>query len=241
MLNRDKRSLVLSLIIGDGSIGCYKTDSFKTGRLTIDHGIAQADYQAWKAQLLSDIFKQSVRVRTGHKGRSVQIMVRNKKFKAWRKFCYRNGKKSLPKILRFITHPEFALAVMLLDDGYVEPSFSKLADGTVKNYGSRLRFFCCDQTEEDLSLICKWFDDNFQVKTKILYMRKKSGKVYPYLKWSQADSLKLWQIIREFCLRFKSMQHKFRYIEQIYQYRMSQRVPEVLTTSDDIVHPTTKT
>jgi hypothetical protein len=238
MFNKDKRSMALMLLLGDGSIGCYKTDNYKTGRLTIDHGIAQADYQSWKAQLLSQLFDQPIKTRTGHKGKSIQLMVRNKKFKAWRKFTYPNGKKDLSRILPFIRQPELAIAVWLMDDGYVEPSKNKKAPSSLS---ARFRIFTCDQHESSLSFIQKWLEDHLHVKSKIKYSFKRSAnKNYPYIKISQEDSLKLWGQIREFVLQFKSMQYKFRYIEQVYQLRVVQRIPDrrFKITTDDMIHPT---
>jgi hypothetical protein len=220
MQNKDKRSIVLSMLLGDGNL---HVNSRGYGLFGIDHGIKQADYQAWKASLLSKALDRDVKCRVGHKGESVQISVCMKRFRSWYKFTYPNGKKDIAKILPFILHPELALAIWLMDDGYVEPSFSKLADGSKKNYGARFRIFTCDQSPETHEYIAKWFVDNFNTTIKIKYTtRKKDGKTYPFIKFSQEDSLKMWKIIREHVLQFKSMQYKFRYIEQLYQSRCLQ-------------------
>lgn len=226
MLNKDKRSLCLMMVLGDGCLH-YVGSAKRYAALTIDHGIAQSDYQSWKAQLLSNIFERDVKVRQGHKGKSIQVSVCNNTFRAWRKFTYPNGKKDLAKILPFIRHPEMAMAVWLMDDGYVEPSISKLADGSKKNYGARFRIFTCDQTQETQDSIIKWLGDNFNIKAKV-HLQKKGDKQYPFLKINQEDSLLVWEKIRTFVLGFKSMRHKFRHMEELYQYRMAQRVPNIL-------------
>lgn len=207
MINKDKRSLLLSLILGDGCLHYIRNHGNLYGGLTIDHGLEQADYQSWKAKLLSDIFNKDVKVRTGHRGRSVQVSVSMKRFRAWRKFTYPNGKKSIPKILKFIRHPEFALAVWLMDDGYVEPSIHN-----DKVYGAAFRIFCCDQSPEELEFIMKWLKDNFDVDSKVRF-QKTRGKMYPFIKINAKDSLKIWKKIREFVLQFKSMKKKFRHAE----------------------------
>lgn len=223
MFNKDKRSLVLLLALADGCL--HYTSNKVSGSITIDHGIAQADYQKWKAELLSYVFDREVKVRTGHNGGSVQVSVSAKRLKAWRKFCYPNNKKSIPKILKFMRHPELALAVMFGDDGYVEPS---LSDNKQNIYGASLRLFFCDQSEQELKFIQEWFNTNFNVETKVKFMKNnKKKKTYPYLAWTQKDSLVLWKIVRDFLLKFKSMQHKFRYIEHIYQVRILQRTPSI--------------
>lgn len=220
MFNKDKRSLLLSLVLGDGCLHYIRNNNKVYGGLTIDHGIAQADYQSWKASLVSKIFDKQVKMRPGHNGNSMQVSVCMKRMRAWRKFTYPNGKKSIPKILKFIRHPEFALAVWLMDDGYIEPgTYNK------KLVSISTRIFVCDQNEEELLHIQEWLKTNFDISTKILFQRK-GNKKYPFIKFYQEDSLKIWDKIRNVVLQFKSMQHKFRHIEQIYQLKFSQRTAE---------------
>jgi len=226
MRNKDKRNLVFSLLLGDGSIGVYETDNFKTGRLTIDHGISQRDYQEWKAQQLSLVFNQQVKTRFGHRGKSIQLMVRNKKIKVWHKFTYPNNRKSIPRLLKWINDPKLAIALWLMDDGYCEPSITKLADGTKKNYGARFRIFTATQTDEEMNNIKAWLDNNFQINCTIKkHLDSRQQKYYPLIKINGTDTLKIWEQIREFVLQFKSMQYKFRYVEQLYQSRNTQRTP----------------
>ena len=223
--------MILSLVIGDGCLH-YRKRTRKSGivkiygALTIDHGIKQSDYIKWKAELLESILGRKVNVRVGHNGNSIQLSVCMKRFRSWRKFCYPNEKKDISKILPFINNPEFALAVWLMDDGYCEPSFSKLASGKKKLYGARFRIFTCSETLKTHDYIVDWFKEKFDVNLKILFQKStKRNKSYPFLKFNQADTLKVWPKIREFILQFKSMQYKFRHVEAIYQKRMSQRVP----------------
>lgn len=224
MKNRDKRSLLLSMLLGDGCL--HLTSNRRSGSITIDHGLEQSDYITWKAKIVSELTGRDVKIRTGHKGKSVQFSVTFKKFQAWRKFCYPNDKKALNRILPFIHHPEFAIAIWLMDDGYVEPSISKLADGSKKNYGARFRIFTESQPIQDHDSFINWFEKNLGVKPKISYYTcKKRNKKLPFLKFTQEDSLKIWKTIREVVLGLKSMRYKFRYIEDVYQYKLLQRVP----------------
>lgn len=220
MLNKHKRSLILALALGDGCLHYIRNAGNLYGGITIDHGMAQADYQSWKAKLLSSIFNKEVRMRPGHKGQSVQVSVCAKRLRAWRKFTYPNNRKSVPKMLKFIMHPEFAFNVWMMDDGYVEPGMynKKLISAT-------MRLFINSQTDEEAAEIVKWLDSNFGISTRILY-QKSRGKKQPFIKFNQQDSLKLWHIMRDFVLQFKSMQHKFRHIESIYQIKFLQRTTE---------------
>jgi hypothetical protein len=216
--------MILSLVIGDGNLHNIKNNGRLYGLLTIDHGLKQSDYQSWKAKLLSKLLNRKVKMRSGHKGKSVQVQVCWKRMRAWKRFIYKDNKKDVTRILPFIVNPIFTVAVWLMDDGYVESSFSKLKDGSKKNYGARFRIFTLDQNLSQHEYMIKWFQTNLDV-TPIIKIQKdnRRNKQYYFLKFTQADSLKLWEKIREFVLQFKSMKYKFRFIEQIYQKKMSQR------------------
>lgn len=233
MTKRQKRSLLFSFILGDGCFHyinqTYKGKTTVYGGLTIDHGVEQSDYQTWKAQIISNITGNKVKIRNGHQGKSIQISVCKKIFRVWRKFLYPKGKKDISLALKYIIHPEFALAVWLMDDGYCEPSTSKLADGTKKTYGARFRLFTCSETPESHKRIIEWFQKEFQMTPKIYFANKQNlKKSYPYIKFNQQDSLKIWSTIRETVLGIKSMRHKFRYIEELYQNKVLQPVPSFI-------------
>jgi len=218
VLNKDKRSLILCFALGDGCLHYIKNAGSLYGGLTIDHGLAQADYVSWKAKMLTEICGRNVKMRTGHKGNSIQVSVCMKRIRAWRKHCYPHGKKSINRILRFIRHPELATAIWLMDDGYVEPT---IQNG--KLYSASLRIFSCDETDQ--APLIAWFTKHMQVTPRVLYQRR-----YPFLKFNAKDSLLLWKTIRGFVLQFKSMQHKFRHIEQRFQFKMSTAPTSSTTT-----------
>lgn len=215
--------MLLSLVLGDGCLHYINTVSGQYGGLTISHCNAQSDYQEWKAKLVSEITGRTVKTRVAANGSQRQISVCMKRFRAWRKFTYPSNKKDVSKILPFITNPHFAAAVWLMDDGYVEPSYSTLADGTKVNYGARFRIYSCETPVSEQQVIIDWFKTKLDVEPRVKMQKSKlRGKSYPFLKFSQEDSLKLWKEIREFVLQFDSMKYKFRHIEQIYQKKMLQ-------------------
>lgn len=225
MERKDVRSIVLSMVLGDGCLGVY-TDNYgkKYGRLTMHHGHAQRDYLEWKASLLSLCFNKKVSVREHKKGPQAAISVR--RFKAWKKFCYPNNRKNINKIFPFIRHPELALAIWLMDDGYVEPSIDKERN---KLYSVSLRLFTCSVPVVEQEEIILWFEKTFGVTPKIKFQKRgrknyvPQGDDFPFLKFTTNDSLKLWGTIRSKVLELPSMRHKFRYIEAIYQVRVIQR------------------
>lgn len=228
MRNRDKRSLVFSLALGDGCLHYIAKKS--TGGITIAHAENQADWISWKAKLLGQIFDREVSIRTmkknefdGYKSQNqYQVSVCNKKLRVWRKFTYPNGVKSIPALLSYITTPELALAIWLADDGYIEPSLDRRYPD--KCYGAVIRIFTCDQTMEQHEQIITWFQNTFGITPKVKFNKNsKKGKSYPFLKFNTPDSLLLWEKIRDFLLQFESMKHKFRYMEKRFQYVMAQR------------------
>lgn len=226
MLNKDKRSMLLAFVLGDGCLHYFHRGNKTYGGLTIDHGLEQADYMAWKAQMIGELTDRTVKVRTGHKGKSIQLNVCKKQLRAWRKFIYKDNKKSIRRILPFIRHPEFALAVWLMDDGYVESSITNN-----KNYSASLRIFSCDEDSEGLKAIQDWLLASFGISSKIRYQTTR-GATYPFVKINCKESLLIWGKIREFVLQFKSMRYKFRYLEQIFQSRLAQpqTTPQALKT-----------
>ena len=219
--------MVLSLCIGDGCLHYINRKGRQYGGFTVSHCVAQKDYLEWKAQLLSQITGRAVRVRNcnkpNKKHEAYQLSVCMKRFRSWRKFLYPNGKKDVTKILKYIDNPYFCMAVWLMDDGYVEPSISKLADGSKKLYGARFRIFSCETPVENQKILIDWIEDKTGCKAKVKFMKRHyKEQDDPFLKFNQTDSLKLWGEIREFVLQFDSMKYKFRHIEEIYQRKMSQ-------------------
>jgi len=226
MLRKDKRSLLLSLVLGDGCLFYHKRKNKNYGAFTVAHSPAQSDYIAWKAKLLGEILGREISLRkcsnarglsTNPNAEIIQISASWKRFKAWRKFVYPKGKKDKSKILKFILNPEMALAIWLMDDGYVEGKLDKKYN---KCYNANLRLFISDQNKEQCLKIQDWIKLNFGFETK-LKMQKTRGKEYPFLKINSFDSLILWKKIREFVLQFKSMKHKFRFLELRHQYKKS--------------------
>jgi hypothetical protein len=239
MTRKDKRSLLLSLVIGDGCLHYIRSGKKKYGAITIAHSTAQADYIAWKAGLIGSILGRQVNLRKtpnqqGYKNASelIQISTSWIRFKAWRKFVYPNGKKDKSRILRFITNPDFLIAVWLMDDGYVEGKIDKKYQ---KCYNANLRIFICDQSPESCEKIKRWIEDQYGFEIKLKFTTK-DGKKYPFLKLGTAGSEKIWKQIREFVLQFKSMQHKFRFLEMRYQHKLL--IAHHTRKSDDIVSTT---
>lgn len=225
MKRKEKRDLVLSMCLGDGCLAY--TSNRVSASITIGHCLAQKDYLQLKADFLAKTFNQKVNVRQMNSSNAVQLSLCKKRFKAWRKFIYKDGKKDLSRILPFIVNPTRAVAFWLMDDGYVEQSISKMKDGSKKNYGARFRLFTCDQSLVTHEFIKEWFYRKFGYTIMVKSMlAKKKNKSYPFIKLNQQDTLDLWSKVRDFILITDSMKHKFRNVEDIYQKKLSQRTTE---------------
>lgn len=241
MLRKDKRSMLLSLVIGDGCLHYHHRGAKTYAGLTIAHSPKQADYIAWKAKLIGSILGREINLRTtsnakgfgtNSEAKLIQIAASWKRFKAWRKFIYPKGKKDKSLILRFITNPDFLMAIWLMDDGYVEGRIDQKHN---RCYTASLRIFVSDQSIDSCNRIIAWIKKQYGFEVK-LRMQKHRGKSYPFLKICAFDSLKLWDTIRSFVLQFKSMQTKFRFLEMRYQHKLllAHHTPK----SDDIVSAT---
>lgn len=224
--------MLLSLAIGDGCLHYNRSNGKTYGSLTIAHSEHQADYIAWKANLVGSILGRNINLRKtsnkrGFLSKNEKTMIQFSacwiRFKAWRKFIYPNGKKDKSKILRFINNPEFLMSIWLMDDGYVEGKIDKKYG---KCYNANLRIFLSDQSEDQCKIIQDWISKSFGFETKLKF-QKHNGKLYPFLKINSKDSIKLWDKIREFVLQFKSMQHKFRFLEIRHKYKKSLAQPPI--------------
>lgn len=232
MTKKEKRSIILSCVLGDGNISEINRYNGKnySGAINIKHGEQQADYLKWKAEILSKI-KESDIVVSDTKSRVTALNKSynqkyiswvSKKFRAWKRIFYKNGKKDISKILKFIRHPYFAAAVWFMDDG--SSTKTKKASGTEVFTGFVL--YICDQDRKQMQDIVEWFEREFPtVKPKIKYIRMKYkgvNKEYPILRFSNKDSLLIWNHIKPFVEQIPSMMYKFRSIVKYAEARIQQ-------------------
>lgn len=239
MLNKEKRDLIISMTIGDGCLHelkrTYKGKTTVYAAFTCDHGLKQKDWVELKGYLMSKIFRRAIKIRSGHKGQSVQFSVCAKKLRVYRKRFYPNGKKSIRRLLEWSRNPEQLIAFWLMDDGYCCPSMGKLASGEKKLYGAHFRIFINAASDEDVEFAKEWCKEKLGCSAKVKHIfRKATGNHEPYLVFDQRSSLLLWEKIRGFVLNLSSMRYKFRHIEDFYQRKLLQRTPTQKV--DDIVN-----
>lgn len=246
MKNKDKRSILLALILGDGCLhNSSPSQKNKMGYISIKHGIKQADYLNWKARLLNYATNRIVNI---HNTNSyvkaldknypqVKVQIGMKRMRAWRKFCYPNNKKSLNRILPFIHHKELALALWFMDDGTVGTARANRKDPT--RVCSGLVLYLGDIFREDAFAAKIWFENNFDVKPKLKWQKfkyKNSTRTYPELRFTVQDALKIWYIISPIVNNIESMKYKFRLLdERSKRSDLLQPQTQGLTPCEDIV------
>ena len=225
MENRDKRSILLSFVLGDGCLHrSGPAQRNKMGYISIKHGWKQEDYVHWKASMLSKVMNKEVKV---HSAKSTvkalnktydqfKIQIGWKRMRAWRKFCYPNEMKSFKRILPFINHEEFALAVWLMDDGSVDASKKTRVDGTNIKVCCGLNLYLGECFKEDAEYCQKWMKEKFNIDCKLkwqAYKYKGTLRYYPHLRFNVQQSIQVWNIIKDTVISIPSMRQKFSVLE----------------------------
>jgi LAGLIDADG DNA endonuclease family len=232
MLNKEKRSTLLSFLLGDGHLASKRNKINKHGsriyygEFSINHSDKQKDYLEWKRDIFSKVMGKPINIRKIHQDNKVwdfksiqhSFTIASKKFRAWRKFCYPNNKKDSSRILKFILDKNFALAVWLMDDGNCQATSAKFYEKF-----TAIRLHTCSENYEGHVKIAEWFKINYGVEAKIrIQHKKKLNKQYYYLVFNVHDSLVLWPHVRDLILSIPSMKYKFRTLEHRYQLGVSQ-------------------
>lgn len=225
-LNKEKRSLLLLMILGDGCLHrSGPAQRNKMGYISIKHGWKQKDYLEWKADLISKALNRPINISTpgsyvkkyNKTYPQVKIQVGSKRMRAWRRFCYPNNKKDLTKILPFITHDLLAATIWLCDDGSQmtgrlfrnQPNSPRVATGLILYLG--------DVSDKEAEYARQWWKDKFNVNPRIRYLKTKYKggiKIYPQLNFKIMDALWIWKQIRKQLIPIESMWNKFKLLEQ---------------------------
>lgn len=159
---RERRAILLGMIIGDGCISSYKNKGYK---LVIRHGKQQEDYLLFKKELIESIFYNRALTIT-HVQNGLQIQKSSKIFRIYKKWFYTNNIKDFTKILKYLNLQSVALWYM--DDGSLS---AKKHRGKIHAYELTLNTYI---TKEQNQAIIDWFklkyDINFsQTKGKGKY------------------------------------------------------------------------
>lgn len=250
MENKDKRSLLLATILGDGCLH-YNGPKKTTAYISIKHGHMQKDYVEFKSKLLSIVTTRDVNVRgtTSYVKALDKTYAQNvisigwKRMRAWRKFVYLQDIKRHGRILPFIKHPILASALWLMDDGTSSTGPANRSDQKNKDrVFTGFVLYLGEVFREDAYDCLHWFERTYKIKPKLRWQKVKykgAIKTYPELRFTVADSLYIWKNIRNIVIQIPSMLKKFEKVEQRFQRTdLLQPQADLIqdVKSEDIVH-----
>ena len=228
MTNREKRSDILMMLLGDGNLHWNTKYNSATGYITIKHGPKQFDWLQWKKEIYNKASGKNAK--TYDKVSYVAALNRSynqqafqsssRKYRTWYKMIYPGRKKDITRILKFITNPVLATAVWLGDDATVQTSRINHRKPELGRRAVGLIIYTCDQTVEQCEEIKKWFEYNLKVSPRIKFhncVYKGEKKCYPIIKFTMTESLILWDKVRDILLQIPSMNNKFNKMEIQYQ------------------------
>lgn len=186
---KEKRSILLGMIIGDGCISSYKNRSYK---LVIRHSKKQDDYLLFKKGLIESIFyNQTLKVIEVQKG--LQIQKCSKIFRIYKKWFYTNGVKDFSKILKYLNLQ--SIAIWYMDDGSLT---AKKHEGKIHGYELTLNTYI---SKEQNQIIIDWFYLNYNIK----FTQTKSKGKYR-LRMGTKEARKFCELIKDYII--PSMKYK---------------------------------
>ena len=217
---KKEKDLLLSLILGDGSI--YKINTSYS--IEIGHGEKQLDYLKWKINLLNNnhIFKTPMVIH------SKLIKLKQYSDKTYLQYYSKKGCMDLKEIYNIYysennriktllsnIHSDRSLGIWFMDDGSVFKRKKKHKDGSVYYLKPTLKLCThCFSKEENLEII-DWFKRRYLLEGKLVSETKKNKKYY-YIRFNALESLKIFKTIKKYIDEIESMRVKFGFFYEYY-------------------------
>lgn len=207
-ITKESRSLLIGLLIGDGTIS--NNNVFK-----ISHCNEQADYLAWKIKQLNEagIRNNGLKWYTSARGYNVGKRVCYTQLnvlpfiKVLRRVVYKPHKKLNRKLLNRLTARE--IAIWYMDDGHIN---YRKTNGKI--HGFYIKIATC-LPKEELQEIIDYFKEVWNIQ---FYMFHEGRKKDSYsLCCGTKEGVKFIDIIKKYVEEIPSMKHKI-------EYDLSQRV-----------------
>lgn len=200
-LNKSQKSLLLGLLIGDGTITNHP--DFK-----IDHSKDQEEYLQWKGHLLdieglkhSEIKEYIQKVGYNVGGKVVRIRVgTNSTIKALRRSIYRPNKTITRNWLNWFTDRE--LAIWYMDDGYINVNTSAQRSSIQHT----IKIATCTDIETT-EVIIKYFMEKWNIKFRPFPEGKNT---YSIASSSENDCLNFVKLIKPYVEQVPTMLYKIR-------------------------------
>lgn len=200
-LNKSQKSLLLGLLIGDGTITNHP--DFK-----IDHSKDQEEYLQWKGHLLdieglkhSEIKEYIQKVGYNVGGKVIRIRVgTNSTIKALRRSIYRPNKTITRNWLNWFTDRE--LAIWYMDDGYINVNTSAQRSSIQHT----IKIATCTDIETT-EVIIKYFMEKWNIKFRPFPEGKNT---YSIASSSENDCLNFVKLIKPYVEQVPTMLYKIR-------------------------------
>lgn len=238
MHKKEIRSLISSMLLGDGCLSC-KYNAHRKGQdkqdltgvglvLHIAHSEVQRDYLDWKGEELDKVFKEKKIARKCSRGSYVDRRTGTRQHQihlAWTKYfriiypkIYKLENNERVKKVQWILDQidnDKHLFIWFADDGCEMKSWANKEKSLLKSNPS-YRLHTNNFTVGECNIISQWFKSKYNVTPKIKMWKGGSGNLSPVLMFGVKESKKIWEHIEPYVLQFESMRNKFK--ASIIQY-----------------------
>lgn len=213
--NKESRSLLIALLLGDGTI--CKGKNSKSCSMKIHQGRKQEEYARWKAEQLDKFgipnsgvveYKMSTNFTHGEKWSSYVCRINSNPFvNVLRRVIYKpEGKIFSRKLLNRLT--PLGIAIWYMDDGSLNFKKHTRVDGTKKIHGLFLRISTC-LPKAILQTYIDYFKEEWNVN---FYMYHEGSKPDSYsLNCGTNEAIKFINIVAPYVNEVPSMRYKIEY------------------------------
>lgn len=213
-MNRNKRGLLVGMVLGDGCIRVRervmpKGYRYRSQELRMKHSTKQADYLAHKAKLLQSIFGGAVNVRPTMvrigdvEYPQVLASKSHRYFRALHRVMYPGGRKTITRrVLDYLS--DEGMAIWYMDDG--NGGVNRNREGRITSCWTVLST-CCARAEADLA--AEWMKDRYGMEPKVFHARNDRWSI----RLNTADSRSLMKAISQFVI--PSMRYKLSHVPDL--------------------------
>ena len=156
-LNKVQKEILVGILLGDG---CLETrNGGRTYRLKIEQSLKHKPYVEHLFKVFNDFVSGNLRERTviskGCKSQNIRFQtVSSGAFRFFGKQFYRNGQKSVPRLVHRMLTPQ-GLAYWFMDDGSIKSKESKGIVFNTHGFNEKEVSKLCEVLNTKFGLICK--------------------------------------------------------------------------------------
>ena len=213
-MNDHDRGILVGMVLGDGYLnvrnrlnrGKYR---YESSELSVVHSVKQRDYANHKAELVRKIFGGSFSTREKRanvaNGKTYYLCgfsKSNRYFRVLKKMMYRDRKKTITwQVLNMLT--PHGIAIWYMDDGSAKRNINQA--GYVSSVSTEIAT-CC--TEQEATIICKWFRDRYDINFKPFNMKGKTS-----IRCNTQESHKFARVVEPYII--PSMRYKLSHVADL--------------------------